>query len=53
MAITPVLVALLPRATALYLSSHSPSVANQMLRFLAERRVEAELRERKAQVSSA
>jgi CRP/FNR family transcriptional regulator, cyclic AMP receptor protein len=36
-ALTPVLVALLPRATALYLFSHSPSVANQMLRFLAEK----------------
>jgi len=36
-AMTPVLVALLPRATALYLFSHSPSVANQMLRFLAEK----------------
>lgn len=34
-ALTPVLVALLPRATALHLFSHSPSVANQMLRFLA------------------
>jgi CRP/FNR family cyclic AMP-dependent transcriptional regulator len=34
-ATTPVLVALLPRATALHLFSHSPSVANQMLRFLA------------------
>jgi len=36
-ALTSVLVALLPRATALYLFSHSPSVANQMLRFLAEK----------------
>ena len=36
-ALTPVLVALLPRATALYLFSHSPPVANQMLRFLAEK----------------
>lgn len=36
-AITPVLVALLPRATALYLFSHSPPVANQMLRFLADK----------------
>lgn len=36
-ALTPVLVALLPRATALHLFSHSPSVANQMLRFLAEK----------------
>jgi CRP-like cAMP-binding protein len=36
-ALTPVLVALLPRATALYLFSHSPSVANHMLRFLAEK----------------
>ncbi|CAN7707955.1 Crp/Fnr family transcriptional regulator [Duganella sp. LjRoot269] len=34
-ATTPVLIALLPRATALHLFSHSPSVANQMLRFLA------------------
>jgi CRP/FNR family cyclic AMP-dependent transcriptional regulator len=34
-ALTPVLVALLPRNTALHLFSHSPSVANQMLRFLA------------------
>lgn len=36
-ALTPVLVALLPRATALHLFSHSPSVANQMLRFLANK----------------
>ena len=36
-ALSSVLVALLPRATALYLFSHSPSVANQMLRFLAEK----------------
>ncbi|MCE3262041.1 MAG: Crp/Fnr family transcriptional regulator [Pseudoduganella sp.] len=36
-ALTPVLVALLPRATALHLFSHSPSVANRMLRFLAEK----------------
>lgn len=36
-ALSPVLVALLPRATAMYLFSHSPSVANQMLRFLAEK----------------
>jgi CRP/FNR family transcriptional regulator, cyclic AMP receptor protein len=36
-ALSNVLVALLPRATALYLFSHSPSVANQMLRFLAEK----------------
>ncbi|KFI08586.1 Crp/Fnr family transcriptional regulator [Massilia sp. BSC265] len=36
-ALTPVLVALLPRATALYLFSHSPPVANQMLRFLADK----------------
>jgi len=35
LALTPVLVALLPRATALHLFSHSPSVANHMLRFLA------------------
>lgn len=34
---TSVLVALLPRQTALHLFSHSPSVANQMLRFLAEK----------------
>jgi CRP-like cAMP-binding protein len=34
-ALTPVLIALLPRNTALYLFSHSPSVANHMLRFLA------------------
>ncbi len=36
-ALSTVLVALLPRATALHLFSHSPSVANQMLRFLAEK----------------
>ena len=36
-ALTPVLVALLPRATALHLFAHSPSVAMQMLRFLAEK----------------
>lgn len=36
-ALGPVLVALLPRTTALHLFSHSPSVANQMLRFLAEK----------------
>ncbi len=36
-AVTSVLVALLPRATALHLFSNSPSVANQMLRFLAEK----------------
>jgi CRP/FNR family cyclic AMP-dependent transcriptional regulator len=36
-ALTSVLVALLPRATALHLFSHSPSVANHMLRFLAEK----------------
>lgn len=36
-ALTNVLVALLPRATALHLFSHSPSVANHMLRFLAEK----------------
>ena len=36
-ALSPVLVALLPRATALHLFSHSPSVANHMLRFLAEK----------------
>jgi CRP-like cAMP-binding protein len=34
-ALTPVLVALLPRNTALHLFAHSPSVANHMLRFLA------------------
>jgi len=34
-ALTQVLVGLLPRATALQLFAHSPSVANQMLRFLA------------------
>lgn len=36
-ALTPVLVALLPSATALHLFSHSPSVANQMLRHLAQK----------------
>ncbi|HJV84302.1 MAG TPA: Crp/Fnr family transcriptional regulator [Noviherbaspirillum sp.] len=36
-ALTPVLVALLPAATALHLFSHSPSVANQMLRHLAQK----------------
>jgi CRP/FNR family cyclic AMP-dependent transcriptional regulator len=36
-ALTPVLVAFLPRATALHLFSHSPSVANHMLRHLAEK----------------
>ncbi len=36
-ALTPVLIALLPRATALHLFSHSPSVANHMLRHLAEK----------------
>ena len=36
-ALTPVLVALLPRATALHLFAHAPSVANQMLRFLADK----------------
>jgi CRP/FNR family cyclic AMP-dependent transcriptional regulator len=36
-ALTPVLVALLPRNTALHLFAHSPSVAMQMLRFLAEK----------------
>ncbi|PHV07840.1 Crp/Fnr family transcriptional regulator [Janthinobacterium sp. BJB412] len=36
-ALSTVLVALLPRATALHLFSHSPSVANQMLRFLADK----------------
>ena len=36
-ALTPVLVAFLPRATALHLFSHAPSVANHMLRHLAEK----------------
>ncbi len=36
-ALTPVLVALLPAPTALHLFSHSPSVANQMLRHLAQK----------------
>ena len=36
-ALSSVLVALLPRATALHLFSHSPSVANQMLRHLAQK----------------
>lgn len=36
-ALTPVLVALLPRPTALHLFSHSPSVANHMLRHLAQK----------------
>lgn len=36
-ALSNVLVGLLPRNTALHLFSHSPSVANQMLRFLAEK----------------
>lgn len=36
-ALTPALVAFLPRATALHLFSHSPSVANMMLRHLAEK----------------
>jgi CRP/FNR family transcriptional regulator, cyclic AMP receptor protein len=36
-ALSPVLVAFLPRATTLYLFSHAPSVANQMLRHLAEK----------------
>ncbi|MEF9930193.1 MAG: Crp/Fnr family transcriptional regulator [Massilia sp.] len=36
-ALSPVLVALLPRATALHLFAHSPSVASHMLRFLAEK----------------
>ena len=36
-ALSPVLVALLPRAIALHMFTHSPSVANQMLRFLAEK----------------
>jgi len=36
-ALSPVLVAFLPRTTALHLFSYSPSVANQMLRHLAEK----------------
>lgn len=36
-ALSTVLVAFLPRATALHLFSHSPSVANQILRHLAEK----------------
>lgn len=36
-ALSPVLVALLPRAIALHMFTHSPSVANQMLLFLAEK----------------
>lgn len=36
-AVTPVLIALLPRTVALHLFSHSPSVANHMLRHLAEK----------------
>ena len=36
-ALTAVLVALLPRNTALHLFAHSPSVANHMLRFLANK----------------
>lgn len=36
-ALSPALVALLPRESALHLFSHSPSVANQMLRFLADK----------------
>jgi CRP-like cAMP-binding protein len=36
-ALSSVLVAFLPRSTALHLFSHSPSVANQMLRYLAEK----------------
>ena len=36
-ALTEVLVGFLPRATALHLFSHSPSVANRMLRHLAEK----------------
>jgi CRP-like cAMP-binding protein len=36
-ALTPVLVAFLPRTTALHLFLHSPSVANHMLRHLAEK----------------
>ncbi len=37
LAITEVLVGFLPRATALHLFSHSPSVANLMLRHLADK----------------
>jgi CRP-like cAMP-binding protein len=37
MALTDVLVAFLPAAAAMHLFSHSPSVANQMLRYLAEK----------------
>ena len=36
-ALSPVLVALLPRTTAMHLFSHSPSVANHMLRHLAQK----------------
>ncbi len=36
-ALSTALVALLPRESALHLFSHSPSVANQMLRFLADK----------------
>jgi len=36
-ALTPVLVALLPAATALHLFAHSPSVAKHMLRHLAQK----------------
>lgn len=36
-ALSAVMVAMLPRSTALHLFTHSPSVANQMLRFLAEK----------------
>lgn len=36
-ALSPVLVALLPRPTALHLFSHSPSVANHMLQHLAQK----------------
>jgi CRP-like cAMP-binding protein len=36
-ALSPVLVAMLPRATALHLFSHSPPVANHMLRHLAQK----------------
>jgi CRP/FNR family cyclic AMP-dependent transcriptional regulator len=43
--LTPVLAALLPRATALHLFTHSPPVAHHMLRYLAERiRRDAEFR---------
>ncbi len=37
LAMTPVLVAFLPAPIAMHLFSHSPSVANQMLRYLAQK----------------